>query len=78
MIKEHVWFKCPPECEKRSCNFCEGGLSLCTVCGAGEAELLSACPGFKLSAEALEACLDGTVVDLEWERLSRELPPLEK
>jgi len=41
----------------------EGELAYCTVCGAGEGELLSSCPGYRLDAETLEACYRGNVKD---------------
>lgn len=44
------------------------GLSICTVCGAGEGELLKWCPGFKLTEEDKEACFQGDVVDLDYFR----------
>lgn len=62
---EHVWFKCPPGCTRPSCNFCQGGLSLCIVCAAGEGELLSSCPGYGLNEDARTACYTGNVIDFE-------------
>lgn len=48
--REHVYFKCPgtkPECIEGRCVYCNGGLSYCTVCQQGEAELEPTCPGPK-------------------------------
>lgn len=50
----------------------DGGLALCTVCGAGEGELLKWCPGFKLTPEARQACYTGNVADLDYFRSRRE------
>jgi len=48
------------------------GLAWCEICGAAEGELLSFCPGFKLTAEAREACFSGNVVDMAgWVRFRR-------
>lgn len=47
-------------------------LACCTVCGAGEGELLKWCPGFKLTEEAKEACFRGNVADLAYYRARRE------
>jgi hypothetical protein len=72
----HVWFKCSHEKDShRGCYFCDGGLALCTVCGAAEGELLSHCPGFSLSAEAKAACYSGNVFDLTYLRRLKEHCP---
>jgi hypothetical protein len=38
---QHVFHKC----DKDDCFICNGGLSLCVVCGQGEVELQPECPG---------------------------------
>lgn len=48
----HVWYKC--ECYQTGCQFCDGGLGYCTVCGGAEGSLLPECPGRKLSYEEHE------------------------
>lgn len=58
----HVWYECKKSCN--GCQFCCGGLSLCLVCNGFEGQLLSDCPGVKMSGEALDACYRGEVVDL--------------
>lgn len=62
LLRPHQYYRCSSRCE--GCHYCEGGLHWCTVCGGREGELLSSCPGHKLSAETLEACYRGNVVDL--------------
>jgi hypothetical protein len=60
----HEWHTC----KRERCCICDGGLGLCTVCGAAEGELLTYCPGFRLNNEALEACYTGNVIDMESQR----------
>lgn len=47
-------------------------LVVCSVCNAGEGELLAYCPGHGLSQETLEACYDGNVVDFTFWRIAHE------
>ena len=70
----HIWFKCSQPCNGR-CQYCDGGLALCTVCGAGEGELLSHCPGFRLSFEARTACYSGNVLDFVYLRRLKKHSP---
>lgn len=58
----HVWFKCPPNCENLYCQFCEGGLGLCTVCDGFEGQLPTQCPGEKMT-EAQKERVYGCLVD---------------
>lgn len=51
---DHIWFKCEQPCEKPNCNYCDGGLKTCTVCGASESELPIHCPGRKLTNDEKE------------------------
>lgn len=51
---EHTWFKCNGK-HDRHCIFCDGGLSMCTVCGGIESSLTSECVGHKLSEEILDS-----------------------
>ena len=39
----HTWHYCGDECT--GCQFCDGGIRLCTMCGKGEGELDEDCPG---------------------------------
>jgi hypothetical protein len=61
-MSRHVWHKCSPGCN--GCQFCEGGLGWCTVCGAFEGQLLTTCPGYRLNEATLDACYRGNVRDL--------------
>lgn len=70
---EHVWYKCPPECE--GCVFCDGGLSRCTVCNCAEGGLLTSCPGYRLHADTEDAIYHGNVIDfLFWRELRQRDP----
>lgn len=71
-MPDHVRYVCPPGCEKPSCNYCDGGLFTCTVCGASEGELLPTCPGYKLTVEVKERCYAGTIKTVD------DLPPRER
>ena len=42
----HKLYRCGPDCE--GCFACEGGLSMCTVCGGAEASLPTHCPGVEM------------------------------
>ncbi len=39
------------KCTRERCMVCDGGLSICTVCGGFEGSLLDSCPGVKLTEE---------------------------
>lgn len=41
----HVWH----ECDDLDCMICNGGLSLCIVCGQGEGSLEDVCPGERVA-----------------------------
>ena len=43
----HTYYKCDPCKNEGQCQFCDGGLLLCTVCKQGESELTESCPGPK-------------------------------
>jgi hypothetical protein len=46
----HTLYKCV-DCQKAHCQFCDGGLALCTVCKGAEATLTSTCTGAPLSED---------------------------
>jgi hypothetical protein len=43
----------------------DSGAIECSVCGSRDGQLLSYCPGVRLSRNAREACGNGVVVDLQ-------------
>ena len=51
----HSWFKCPSTCALSYRPFCQGGLTLCTVCGGTEGTLTTECCGRRLSKTEEEA-----------------------
>lgn len=53
----HHWFRCGPQCN--GCQFCHGGLALCTRCGGYEGSLTSDCCGERLEMETHDAVYDG-------------------
>lgn len=46
---QHKFYECPQPCNTMHCQFCEGGLGLCTACDCFEGTLPSECPGGKVS-----------------------------
>ena len=46
-------------CQKPHCEICDGGLSVCAVCGGGEGSLPSECPGQKMTSEQDNAVYAG-------------------
>lgn len=47
MNEEHTWEN-HQNCERSCCPICEGGLSVCTVCGLAEGSLTTHCPGLNV------------------------------
>lgn len=47
-ISGHVYYACPPNCDKPHCQYCQGGLAYCVICKEGEAGLAEICPGVNL------------------------------
>jgi len=54
-MSSHIFYKCPQPCEKTYCQYCEGGLALCTVCNCGEGTLPTECPGKKVGEGVQES-----------------------
>lgn len=49
---KHVYFKHEGRCpDLGHCNYCDGGLALCVVCGGAEGELPTECPGGRMTRE---------------------------
>lgn len=55
----HVAFVCPPGCESITCQFCEGGLFACSVCGAFEGATPTECPGWQMPYDLSDAVYEG-------------------
>lgn len=51
----HAWYVCDGRHDDRGCQFCDGGLGACTVCGGFDGSLTTVCPGVALSADQLDA-----------------------
>lgn len=62
------------DCEEnragRSCPICDGGLLWCIVCGGGEGELPSECPGVPMTSEQKDSVMGGEMDfrDGQWVR----------
>lgn len=74
---KHVWYKCPSPCERYHnghCVYCDGGLSFCTVCKGGEAELTKDCPGEVTTEDQRERVMAGEIdfVGGAWHALKGE------
>lgn len=48
-MRKHKYFEC--KCGEPICQFCSGGLALCTVCGGGEGSLTTECCGRRITKE---------------------------
>ena len=46
---KHVRYVC--QCRKQYCQFCDGGLFSCTVCGGFEGSLPTDCPGVRMTEQ---------------------------
>lgn len=56
-MSKHVEYKCSEHggCKNEGhCQFCEGGLFSCTVCGGAEGSLSTHCPGVALTDQQLD------------------------
>ncbi len=66
-MAKHKRFECPPSgCDQGSgyCNFCDGGLFLCTSCNCAEGTLPKECPGDPVP-EAEQDRIMGGFIDFE-------------
>ena len=54
----HVYEK-HENCELNHCPICDGGLSVCTVCGGWEGSLTSDCPRERMSGDEQDAVYAG-------------------
>lgn len=48
-MNKHTWYEC--NCNEIACQFCDGGLGLCTVCNGFEGTLTVECCGRKITEE---------------------------
>ena len=48
-------------CTHPHCPICEGGLAVCEICGCGEGELPTECPGFKCSSLLRDSIYRGKI-----------------
>ncbi len=55
--QDHVEYQCKAACE--GCQFCDGGLFLCTVCGGAEGSLTADCPDYKIPYEVSQNLVYG-------------------
>lgn len=63
-LAKHVLYRCPPgraECAEGRCMFCEGGLSMCVICGGAECTLPTDCPGERMSEDTERQITAGTL-----------------
>lgn len=68
----HHWAHCDKDCT--GCFLCDGGLSVCTVCGLGEGALTTDCPQARC-AEDLGAAIYAGKLDFRGGRWHREPSP---
>jgi hypothetical protein len=60
MKTEHIYYKCDPPCDI-ACSFCDSSLALCNICGAGEGELATECPGPDTTKQQRELTMTGMI-----------------
>jgi hypothetical protein len=53
----HVAYEC--KCGSQHCQFCDGGLFSCTICGSFEGATTTQCPGVKMTNEQRDAVYAG-------------------
>lgn len=53
----HVAINC--NCHQTGCNFCEGGLWACDVCGGLEGSMPTQCPGKQMTGDQRDAVYRG-------------------
>jgi hypothetical protein len=58
-MMEHTRYIC--KCYRVGCQFCDGGLFSCTVCGCLEGSLPTECPGVDVWREKGEAIYAGEI-----------------
>lgn len=72
-MSEHKLHECDGRCRDAehvySCNYCDGGLASCDVCGGAEASLPTHCPGKPMSHQEQDEVAAGVLdfVDGQWQ-----------
>ena len=56
----HIWVE-HKNCDQIACPICEGGLSVCSVCGLTEGSLTTDCPGYTCWEEKNEEIYTGQI-----------------
>ena len=68
-MSEHVYYTCAPkyECQNKGygCQFCDGGLSWCTICDGFEGTLTKECPGVRMTEEEQDAVYKTGTLDFK-------------
>lgn len=59
-MKHHVYEK-HTNCKLDYCSICDGGLSVCTVCGCLEGSLATECPGVQCYATRADRIYAGKI-----------------
>lgn len=67
MKREHTW-EVHKNCDRLGCPICEGGLSVCTVCGLVEGCLTTDCPRIESYSKYSDDIYTGKIdfIDGEW------------
>jgi hypothetical protein len=56
----HIWVV-HQDCHRQYCMVCDGGLSLCSVCGGLEGGLPTECPGENMNSEIMDRIYRGEI-----------------
>lgn len=57
----HIAVVCKGEHDRPGCQFCDGGLFACSVCGSAEGATTTHCPGGRMAADQIDAVYAGTL-----------------
>lgn len=58
-LTSHKWYEC--KCNRLGCQFCDGGLAACTVCGGFEGSLPTDCPGVRMTQVQIDLVYEGKI-----------------
>jgi hypothetical protein len=59
-MTDHIYKK-HEKCTTANCMICDGGLSLCTVCGGLEGGLPTECPGEQMTMDRQQEVYEGKI-----------------